>query len=455
MRIGDYVGQSLANLRKKKLRTFLTTSGVVIGIGALVSMISFGKGVQKNITDQFQKLELFNYVTVYSGSAGPEFSHGPRGRGRRWAVPEEEKKDARVLDDALLAEIEKIEGVEGVFAEERFPATLHLGEKEQFSLVQVLPARVCETGLMKLRSGQVYSSDDANELIISDSLLRRLGIKDTDSAVGQEIELSTLKVSMEMLNPGGMGAMMSGEKLPFAQESRKFKIAGVAERMGFGGPTPLRSDVYIAPGAADKMEKMSLTSVSDFFKGPDERAGYSTVNIRLKSVKYVDPVKEKMKEWGFRTFALVDQLEQMKIAFVFMDMFLLAVGMVAIVVASLGIINTMVMSILERYREIGIMKAVGATDGDVQKIFMFEAGTIGFFGGVFGLTLGWLVSTVINLVINGITAGKGVPHVDYFSFPWWLCLGAVLFAILVSLMAGIYPTLRAARVDPVAALRHD
>ena len=118
-------------------------------------------------------------------------------------------------------------------------------------------------------------------------------------------------------------------------------------------------------------------------------------------------------------------------------------------------VAAMVMSILERYREIGIMKAVGASDADVQKIFMFEAGTIGFFGGVFGLTLGWAVSSVINAVINVITSRQGVPAVDYFSFPWWLCLGAIAFSVLVSLLAGIYPTMRAARVDPVTALRHD
>ncbi len=138
-----------------------------------------------------------------------------------------------------------------------------------------------------------------------------------------------------------------------------------------------------------------------------------------------------------------------------MDMFLLAVAMIAITVASLGIINTMVMSILERYREIGIMKAVGASEKDVKKIFFFESAMIGFLGGVFGLALGWVVSIIINQVANHFLAKQGVPYVDYFSFPWWLCLGAVVFSILVSLAAGVYPALRAARVDPVVALRHD
>jgi putative ABC transport system permease protein len=138
-----------------------------------------------------------------------------------------------------------------------------------------------------------------------------------------------------------------------------------------------------------------------------------------------------------------------------MDMFLIAVGMIGITVASLGIVNTMVMSILERYREIGIMKAVGATDGDVQRIFLFESGAIGLLGGLFGLGLGWAVSMVINAIVNTLMARQGVPHMEYFSFPWWLCLGAIAFSILVSLIAGVYPTRRAARVDPVVALRHD
>jgi len=131
------------------------------------------------------------------------------------------------------------------------------------------------------------------------------------------------------------------------------------------------------------------------------------------------------------------------------------VGMIGITVASLGIVNTMVMSILERYREIGIMKAVGATDGDVQRVFLFEAGMIGLLGGLLGLALGWVVSFVINEVINALMARQAAPRMEYFCFPWWLCLGAIAFSILVSLIAGVYPTLRAARVDPVIALRHD
>jgi len=169
----------------------------------------------------------------------------------------------------------------------------------------------------------------------------------------------------------------------------------------------------------------------------------------------VDPVKEEIRDMGFQTFALMDQFEELKRGFLIMDAVLVVIGMIAIVVAALGIVNTMVMSILERYSEIGIMKAVGASDKDIKKIFFFETSMIGFLGGLFGLALGWIVSGLINQVVNAFLTGEGVPFIQFFSFPWWLCLGAILFAMLVSLVAGIYPAVRAARVDPVVALRHD
>jgi len=458
MRISDYIEQSLSNLRKKKLRTFLTTFGVVIGIGALVSMFSFGKGVQKNVTDNFKKMGLFNYIAVYPASG--------RNRGRQTnmdpddphtqALNEElpESVNSPILDVNFLEEVREIKGVESAFPEIRFPAQIKFRDKEQFSLVQVMSGDVCRSELMKLRAGNSYEVDDANSLIINDSLLRRMGIKDFESVIGEQIEIYTLALDASLLNPVNIMSIMQGEKLPFNQERYTFNIVGVAERMGMGGPMPIRSDVYIPPGPAEGMKKISLTNIRDFFQPSEKLKGYSAITVKVSSVKYIDPIKKQMKERGLRTFALIDQMNEIKTAFLFMDMFLLAVAMIAITVASLGIINTMVMSILERYREIGIMKAVGAGEKDVKKIFFFESGMIGFLGGIFGLALGWAVSMVINQIANYFLSKQGVPYVDYFNFPLWLCLGAVVFSIIISLAAGVYPAIRAARVDPVVALRH-
>jgi putative ABC transport system permease protein len=456
MRISDYIGQAGGNLWKKKLRTVLTTAGVVIGIGALVSMFAFGQGVQRNITDQFKKLDLFNYITVFGPGSqrGRGHHHDPDDPGNQMAEESVPTESGPKLNAETLAQIREIPGVEAAFPELRFPAQIRLGNKEQFTLVQVLSRAVCQSGLVKLRAGTCYA-DDANDLVISDSLLRRLDVKQPETMPGTKIEVATLTLDFSLTNLLRMAFSSGTQALPFARENYRFTIAGVAERMGFGGPLPIQSDVLIPPGAAAKMRKLSLTSVSDLFAPSGGTDSYATVTVRVKTPQEVEPVKKELESRGLRTFALMDQLSQMRIAFLIMDMFLLAVGMIGITVASLGIVNTMVMSILERYREIGIMKAVGATDGDVERIFLFESGTIGLLGGSFGLGLGWVVSMVINQVINVLMARQGAPHIDYFSFPWWLCLGAIAFSILVSLIAGVYPTRRAARVDPVVALRHD
>jgi len=450
MKLIDYIDQSFSNLKRRKLRTALTTFGVVIGIGALVCMIAYGKGIQKNISDSFTQMELFNYISVFTESALSRLGIGGERR-----IKAQGADSAVFLDDAVLKEIERMRGVEMVFADVRFPAAVRLDENEEFVLIQVLSSELTASPVIKLRSGTPYSSDDENSLVISDSLLTRLGVKDFDSVLGQEISVSTLSFDFSQVDPMDLSSLFQGDRLPFSRDDYRFKIVGIAERMGFGGPALLRSDVFIPPGASEGLKKLPFSNLWDLFQSPGMRRGYSLVNVKLSSPRFVDPVQEEIEKMGFGTFALMDQFEELKRGFLILNGVLAAVGMIAIVVASLGIVNTMVMSILERYAEIGIMKAVGASDKDIKKIFFFEASMIGFLGGVLGLGLGWLVSVLINHVVNAFLAGEGVPFIQFFNFPLWLCLGAVAFAILVSLAAGIYPAVRAARVDPVVALRHD
>jgi putative ABC transport system permease protein len=127
---------------------------------------------------------------------------------------------------------------------------------------------------------------------------------------------------------------------------------------------------------------------------------------------------------------------------------------VALVVAALGIINTLLMAVLERYREIGAYKALGASDGDIRLLFLAEAGLVGLLGGLGGLVLGRVVSLGLEVVVNAVARDHGIEGpVMVFAFPWPLLGGAVLFAVVVSVLAGVYPAGRAARIDPIRALR--
>jgi putative ABC transport system permease protein len=452
MKFSDAVEFSLASLRKRRLRTLLTVSGVMIGIGALVSMISFGKGMQKNVTEAFKASDLFTTLMVMPG--GPDVPLRDPDRPGRTASSGG-RRDA-VLDDAAVAEIARIPGVRLAYPDVNFPAMVSLGEKEEFRLVQVVPAAIAASGALKLGWGKPYASDDEEGVVVSQSLLRRLGTDEPAAAVGKTLRITSVSIDLGKLASLDLSALFSGKGLPVAREAYDFPIVGVTEITAFGGgPSPVQNEILIPPGPARRIKRLPMTSIWDLFRMRDGRLGYSAVSVKLGSLRDLERVKSRVGDMGYTTFALADQFEQVTKGFYFMDMVLAAVGMIAIIVAALGIVNTMVMSILERFREIGIMKAVGAGDGDIKRIFFFESGAIGLLGGAAGCVLGLAVSLVINRVVNFYMARQGMPRIEYFAFPAWIFFGALGFSLLVSLVSGIYPARRAARVDPVVALRHD
>ncbi len=453
MTFSEYVKFSFSNLGEMKLRVALTAFGVAVGIGALVAMVGFGGGLQENITEGFARLDLFNSITVLPQGETSGFPR--RGANVRPRAPSGPATGARALDDKAVGEISRIAGVVTAFPEIRFPAIVKYGDVEEFRLVQVVPAAVSASKIVRLAAGTPFVRDEDDSVIVGQPFLRRVGVKDASAALGRKVIISSLGFDFGAIRSLDVVSMLQGKTLPFKKSDYEFTIVGVTEFNDFSGPSPLSSDIFVPAGSASRIEKLPFTNIWDLFRAGEGRLGYSAVNVRVHSPTEVDKIKARIEEMGFATFALVDQFDQLKTSFVFMDMVLAAIGMIAIFVAALGIVNTMVMSILERYSEIGIMKAVGARRSDIQKIFFVESGAIGLAGGVSGLILGWVVSRLINAVVNYFMARQGLPFVEYFHFPFWLCLGAILFAVGVSLVAGIYPAMRAASVDPVVALRHE
>jgi putative ABC transport system permease protein len=158
---------------------------------------------------------------------------------------------------------------------------------------------------------------------------------------------------------------------------------------------------------------------------------------------------------GFAVFSLLDLTRNLQRVFAILDLLLGIFGSLALAVASLGIVNTLVMSILERRREIGVLKALGASDGDVRKLFFAEAGVMGLAGGIGGVAIGWSIGRIIQFVTEVYLRRQSIPAENIWTVPWWLVAGAIGFSVLVSLAAGMYPASRAARLDPVEALRYD
>jgi ABC-type antimicrobial peptide transport system permease subunit len=207
-------------------------------------------------------------------------------------------------------------------------------------------------------------------------------------------------------------------------------------------------------GNADKLEVKKW-----WYNDPTilESDGYSAAVVHTASLNDATRLSREIEDnLGFSSATLQTFLDQVNRIFSILQVMLSSIGLLALLVASIGIVNTMIMAIYERTREIGILKALGSSNGDVLRMFMVEAGMIGLLGGIVGVALGWLLGIVLNAVIRDYLRGQSVPIDDpFFVVTPELVLAALAFATLVGVVAGLYPAFRAARLDPLAALRHE
>ncbi len=468
MTFKDILSLALNNLRRTKLRTFLTTLGVIIGIAALTSMVSFGTGLEKNVTDVFNTNDLFTSLTITSSNL-------------QFRGPHEETEDTASakkipLNDSVIEVIKKYPEVDVIYPEIKIPARVKLGNDSTTITAQGMPARM---GTFKpydqLMGGKFFTGDSDNVVVVSTRMLRKLNmlIKDSlhnetnldtskvknkkkryvtlDSVIGRKITLSTASFNpMPMMGfapPSGGSGM--------AEVKYEFVIGGVMKSDNFGRDV-FGGDIFIPIKRAKAIPSVGFTNVLEFLsRAGGEKSKYSSVYVRVKDMLQTDSVKARIEKMKLSVFSFSDQLKEIKKGFIIIQSVLGVVGIISLFVAGLGIINTMLMSILERTREIGIMKAIGGSELQIRSVFFFEAATIGFFGGIGGLFIGWLITRVANLFVNVQMTGSGNDPINLFYFPTWLIIGALLFSILISLLAGLYPAIRASRIDPVEALRHN
>jgi putative ABC transport system permease protein len=308
-------------------------------------------------------------------------------------------------------------------------------------------------------AGRFFANESEDACLISQDFASRLTDRKPAQIVGTTLTLAyasqgnSADAAATMLP--GMPPMLPGG-LNIQRNEKTFRIAGIVERQG--GPDPVAAvfgAIMIPLAKARAMGSYDVLSPQALLRPPSDKPSYSTVTVRVARAQDTEEVEKKIRDMGYTAFSIADVLKNDRRAFILLDLFLGLVGSIALTVASLGIVNTMVMSILERTREIGIMKAIGGSDEDVRRIFLIEAALIGVMGGVFGLILGWAVGRGINYGANYYLRTQGVPATNLFLIPWWLVAGGVTFALLVSLIAGSVPAMRASRLDPIQALRHD
>jgi len=481
----DLIRLAVGNLWRMKLRTTLTTAGVVIAIAAFVSMLSFGAGMQQNVTRQFNELGLFNTMQVYPQDEDDVL----------------DSTDVAVLDNEALERLMKIPGVRMAFPLDVFTVAVTGNDTSVTSEAQALPVAAFELGLFsQLESGEFYQSDSSREVLVSESMAERLGYEEPDSAVGKFISVSTEAIS---LDSGFVGLITDetgemGERLreirfdslqradyrdrvlrrELREAARRFfdglmndreiisdslEIVGVMTDRPHGRArmrsliiptvTALRLNSGLLSG--DPLEMLSALRSGRLFgeQAATDVRSYPQVTLDVDPGTPPKEIIDSVEAVGFEAFSYAAEFEEIRKFFLYFDMGLAIVGLVALITASLGIINTMYMSITERRREIGVMLSLGADASDIRRSFLVESAVIGAIGAVGGIVFGWLIARLASTIAKEMMEREGVDPVELFALPWWLILLALSFGLIVALAAGYLPAARAARVDPVVALR--
>ena len=467
MKLPDLTELAFRNLRESVLRNSLTTVGISVGVASLVAMLSLGIGLQQLASRRLMKSGLFDTVVVTSRrdlrSNREQDSSGP--------APGE----SRVLDEPTRAEIERLPDVVEAYPDIRFITELRYQDKPHLTTVAALPASAKSTDAFEGVQGRFFSSATAPEAILQKTFAEELlgrspkpGVDETNVAelaaplLGKELTMRYAqreKQSAPTTGSADHASNLENDSLPGAAYSvvsreQKLTIVGVADLDPESMRGPTRGRVFLPLGLAQSLHVMQPTDLREISRGGDQPV-YSSVSVHVKNPGQVQKVEDAIKKMGLNTFSILDASRSIQQFFKVLDVFLGIFGSLALAVAFIGIVNTLVMAILERRREIGIMKAIGASDGDVKKLFFAEAGAMGILGGIVGVALGWAIGQVINLGTNIYLKRQSFPPEHFWAVPWWLVLFAVLFSFLVSLAAGLYPAGRAARLDPVQALRYE
>jgi putative ABC transport system permease protein len=454
----DLFELAVRNLRQSKLRNGLTTVGISVGVASLVAMLSLGVGLQQMATRRLAGSGLFDTVFVTSRQ---DFRGFDREDDAKTAHPEQ----SPVLDDAARQKIAHLPNVTEVEPEVRVMGEIASGGQTHFGFVTGLPISARQNEAFDNLKGKFFSSNDADEAILLTDFAKELDPKNPNALIGQDITLrygerqalpqdSTDRPQLSADSNTKNGA---GDDFGFSvvRKLQTLRVVGLIDAEPYGGMrTVSRGRIFLPVGTTERLNMAQFSDMRSSLRGASGKS-YMTLTVRVKDPGKVSEVQDAINKMDFRTFSVLDATKSLRRFFTVLDLFLGIFGSLALAVATLAIINTLVMAVLERRREIGVMKAIGASDQDVKKLFFTEAGAMGLFGGILGVVLGFAIGKAINLGTGIYMHNHQMPSEAVWSMPPWLVGAAIAFSIVVSLLAGLYPASRAARLDPVQTLKYE
>lgn len=433
MRSSDFIKMGFKNLFRRKLRTSLTVVGVVIGVFSIVVMVSLGIAMSEGYKKQLMEMGSLTTITVnkyyYNDNMGDSYQ------------PAKKKE----LDDNLVKQLEAIPHVRAVTPIMNMSGRLISGKYESYvSFRGVDPASFKYFDFPELEEGRYLEETDTDQVLVT-------------------------PYSAYFYNPNGNSRWGYGgdddQPVDIMKDRVKFTLdMGYGEEDAMPVYYTLKPVGKLVESNGDKngylyvnieqMKKWKKELKKNNVKTYDDD-GYSTIWVSVDDIKYVEDVQDQIKAMEYGTYSLADMLKPMQETANTMQLILGGIGAVSLLVSAIGIANTMIMSIYERTKEIGVMKVLGCLISDIKKLFLFEASMIGLIGGALGVGLSYLVSHLMNKYSGqiGSTLGIGTGGTDISVIPLWLVAVALGFAMLVGIISGYYPARRATKIKALEAIR--
>ncbi len=499
-------GLALDGLRRKWGRNLLTMSGVFLGVLALTLIVSLGEGITRLITTTVSNGDNMRQIGL-SGGLGNRIdfdaevtivgveSDARRARLRRAALARRRPgtfigRRAQTLDAATMETIGAMEHVESVkpIVIERY--TLELGKHERGATATLGIDDAGRRYADRIICGRYFSGSDAGEVLLHEYLGYQWGyrtVAELQTLVGKTIDLTRLgsdgggnsmpaRILQQVTGSGLLESLDEAERaaLPgIMQKLREaftgdrpevtaaskapipMKVVGIVRELEAGDPfdvvqdgNAFQVDLFLPSATAKRLYLDSQVN---------EALGYQRVVVIVDEAANAREVEENLREKGFTAFSVASVVERLEGAVTAVTVIIAFLTGIALLVAALGIVNTMITSVLERRREIGLWKAVGATNGQIRSVFLLEAGLIGLVGGLAGLLAARLLMIPGESIAAGMIEERAVFPLStgIFHMPTWLPIAGPVLATTVAMLASLYPSARAARIDPVRALRHD